>query len=821
MPGSPDDVVYKASVDDKTGEFFDRFDARLSNMAGRADRSFSNIEKNVGGIGKVAGIVGGIVSSVSTKALDMVLGTAQQAQAFLKECGNLAARAETLGVVLDVVGKNAGYSKKEIGEFQQGLQKTGISILESRESLSRMVQSELDLTQATKLARTAQDAAVIAGINSSEAFQRILWGITTLQPEILRTMGLTVDIQGSVQKWAAANGRTAESISQTERKQIALNAVLEAGTKITGAYEAAMSTVGKKMTSLVRYQQDFMVLLGQVFLEGMGANVDFMTAKLKEMEAWLKDNESTVKQWGHTFGLIVQTIYEAFDKLIELLTVELPTALVDVGTQIAAALGDISPEEMERRRSKLGTYLAQGTSILVATIAASVAFSIGMIENVINSAGIAWDILLNKISREEGRKQMAAIWETGGEAAKKAKSAFKDTVVLMADLTGLMYDTTDATEDAANATDDLAKAQEKLNQRTKELETSLDGLYRKMMEEEADRALKETRAAIEAELKASWAREDIARKHAEAVSEIMKNANKSQKEAAQNYAQAKIDIEKNYQEQLRAIQQSFEFDADEYARSRDAIGLLRAMRQRDRDLKQAKQGRDDQLTEAKSTWDEQKQQIDKQRQEALQALEEQERKELEEKQRQADRERQLQELKDQWAEEDRQKAYAKQLADLINQFSDLKGETGTGLDALLEEWRSYFGDLMTMAQDQMAQVDVITTPASTTPTTSGYGTKSGGGLGSAGGGLGSAGGSASGHSGGGIIGQGGQVSQALAGASVLMPTNFIPQIPIVRPTRTAQRQELDVKVGGEALDPYMQRVLVAALVEVERNRGGA
>jgi len=89
----------------------------------------------------------------------------------------MAARYETLGIVMRTVGINAGYTYKEMLEFQKGLQKTGISAIEARQSLTRMNQAQLDLTQSSKLARVAQDAAVIGAMNSSEAFNQMVYGI--------------------------------------------------------------------------------------------------------------------------------------------------------------------------------------------------------------------------------------------------------------------------------------------------------------------------------------------------------------------------------------------------------------------------------------------------------------------------------------------------------------------------------------------------------------------------------------------------------------------------------------------------------------------
>ena len=194
------------------------------------------------------------------------------------------ARYETLGVVMNVVGKTAGYTANEMRKYSEALQESGISMTESRGSLARMVQANLDLAEATKLARIAQDAAVIGNINSSEAFQRLVYGIQSAQVEMLRTIGLNVNFENAYEKTAKATKRAKDSFSETEKATIRMNAVIEAGAKISGTYEAAMETAGKQLTSFPRYLEDFKVKMGQAFNPATSMLVEAATTVMKEFQ---------------------------------------------------------------------------------------------------------------------------------------------------------------------------------------------------------------------------------------------------------------------------------------------------------------------------------------------------------------------------------------------------------------------------------------------------------------------------------------------------------------------------------------------------------
>jgi hypothetical protein len=188
-----------------------------------------------------------------------------EAVRWAKETLELGARYQTLGVVMNVVGANAGKSAAQMANLQASLQQTGISMIESRNNLARMAQAHLNLADATRLARVAQDAAVIGNINSSEAFERLIHGIEAAEPMILRSIGINVGFEESYVKAGRAVGKTRDELSEHERTQIRANAVIESGARIAGTYEAAMGTAGKQINSTTRYLEDARVKVSEAF----------------------------------------------------------------------------------------------------------------------------------------------------------------------------------------------------------------------------------------------------------------------------------------------------------------------------------------------------------------------------------------------------------------------------------------------------------------------------------------------------------------------------------------------------------------------------
>ena len=235
------------------------------------------------------------------KALDL----AQDLMVWAKEALMLSARYETLGVTMRVVGNNAGYTGAQMAEFQGALQKTGIAMVEARQSLTQMAQAHIDLSKSAEMARMAQDAAVIAGINSSEAFSRMVYGIQSAQTDVLRTIGINVNFEESYRKLAKQLGKSTEDLTEYEKVTARTNATLEKAKDLNGSYEAAMGTAGKQILSMKRYLDDLKVVLGQTFSEALLIGVNTVTGGLKDM----KDEAGQLQQKGdlQSFGRQVVT----------------------------------------------------------------------------------------------------------------------------------------------------------------------------------------------------------------------------------------------------------------------------------------------------------------------------------------------------------------------------------------------------------------------------------------------------------------------------------------------------------------------------------
>ncbi len=233
---------------------------------------------------------------------------AWQIGGFIKDSAMMAARFETLGIVMKIAGNNAGYTRAETEKFAKSLQEQGISMMQSRDAVIQLATANIDLSNAAGLGRAAQDLAVVANINSSEAMMRMIQAIKAGEQEILRTMGMNVSWEASYKKLAAQLGINSTSLTEQQKVMARTNAVLEESIKYQGIYEEAMGTAGKAISSLTRYWDNLKIKMGELFLPALSDSVDTLTRALKASNAELDkaSKDGTVQNYGNSLALLVK-----------------------------------------------------------------------------------------------------------------------------------------------------------------------------------------------------------------------------------------------------------------------------------------------------------------------------------------------------------------------------------------------------------------------------------------------------------------------------------------------------------------------------------
>lgn len=231
-----------------------------ADAAGQTSGAFNSGLRAVGGLGKDVGKAVATGLTVATGA----------ATAFGVEAFKSAARVGEMNATLKALANANNLSYESLQKTVGAVKARGIETGVAQGLVAQFVRSELDLTKATDLATVAQDAAVISGKNSSDVLDQLVHGITTQNTMVLRNAGVTVNATKAQDDYAKQLGKSRSELTEAEKSQAVLNAVLVEGEKTSGAYAAAMKEPGKVLRSFKSVTDDIKVSVGEGLVRAFG-----------------------------------------------------------------------------------------------------------------------------------------------------------------------------------------------------------------------------------------------------------------------------------------------------------------------------------------------------------------------------------------------------------------------------------------------------------------------------------------------------------------------------------------------------------------------
>jgi len=791
-PGTDEELVFGASVEDKTTEFFDKFDKNVKDVGKKAEEGFKEVSNTIEDAGLKTGIVAGLVSGLTGKLVELALKAVDAFGEFARQAVEVSVQLEAVASGLETVANNAGITDEEISKLVTDMSGMGLSTKDTMNSITKMIQGEIDLKDAVALSKVAIDASAISNMSEAQSMQALTRAIEFRNKRTLQTMGIVVDFTAADKLYAAQLGKDVKNLSDMEKKQSAVNAILKEGINIQGAYEAKLKTTAGARQKFAQDQEAMFEKIGVMFEPSVNEAWQHFVDILEEINKFLDENKGSMEEFG---GFVKELTGLSFDALTTSLKTFLELAggfnkKMDEGYQawakMFAQMAGRPPEKFYDFWKQVLTTL---DFVLAVTVSWSAEMAVRLAYPFVVLYKAATDIknagtILAKALKDLLTGDLEKRFDNFGKNAYDTvlKGLYESQKDFWANPDNIIPD--DVVDPAILQAKKLAEALVQATDKMKALKTALS-------EEASARALSETRKAIEDALKEGWRLEDLARTLTESTTQITKGGEEAKTKVVEDANKNRLKLEEDYHRRLREIMSDFNFEASELARRRDAVGILALTRQTNRTLEKEKQAYKERKAEAEKAYRETIKEIDKSVADQMKKLEEARTKQAEDYQRNLDRQKELQALHDKWQDEDIATQTAKREKELFDSFQALDGMTAAGLDVMRQLWLNYRDDLATI----MRQITDI----------------QGAGVGMVGGQGGKI------IMGGTVMGQAGQVSQMLTPAN--MTPSQVGNVPNVVPRSSTSRKEIKVTVDGNALTPYLQRVVVNTLTEIERNRG--
>lgn len=217
----------------QTDEMFEYRQARGGRGTGAEGRDFA----------KQAQGLGGLVHVYATFAANLfAVSAAFTALSKAADYTNMVKGLDQLGAAS---GRNLGFTAKSLIQVTDN----AISMKEAIEAVAQTNAAGMTSDQIMRMGGVAKNASLALGRDLGDALNRLSRGITKIEPELLDELGIFVRVDKAAQQYARTVGKTADSLSEFERRQAFANAVLEQGEEKFGSISLAANQYNKLLAN--------------------------------------------------------------------------------------------------------------------------------------------------------------------------------------------------------------------------------------------------------------------------------------------------------------------------------------------------------------------------------------------------------------------------------------------------------------------------------------------------------------------------------------------------------------------------------------------
>tara|TARA_B100000427_G_scaffold36856_1_gene26657 strand:- start:6947 stop:11272 length:4326 start_codon:yes stop_codon:yes gene_type:complete len=190
-------------------------------------KAFSKMNQSMVGGGGLVGAYATLAANVF--ALTAAFGVLQR-----------AAAAEQLAKGLEHTGLVAGRNLPFIADKLKEITGEAVSTQEAMSAVALATSSGFSSEQIMKLGEVAKGASLALGRDMTDALNRLIRGAAKLEPELLDELGIMVRLDTASRDYAASLGLTEGQLTQYQKRQAFVNAIISEG---TGAFSGIAASV--------------------------------------------------------------------------------------------------------------------------------------------------------------------------------------------------------------------------------------------------------------------------------------------------------------------------------------------------------------------------------------------------------------------------------------------------------------------------------------------------------------------------------------------------------------------------------------------------
>ena len=202
----------------KARDKFSRGEKGVAQAGMNTTKSFSKMRDAMGG--GSSGLVGAYATlAANVFALTAAFGILQR-----------AAAAQQLAEGLAYTGTVAGRNLPFIADKLKEITGAAVSTQEAMSAVALATSSGFSSEQISRLGEVAKGASLALGRDMTDALNRLVRGAAKLEPELLDELGIMVRLDDAVASYARKLGTTEGNLTQFQKRQAFVNAIIEEGT---------------------------------------------------------------------------------------------------------------------------------------------------------------------------------------------------------------------------------------------------------------------------------------------------------------------------------------------------------------------------------------------------------------------------------------------------------------------------------------------------------------------------------------------------------------------------------------------------------------
>jgi hypothetical protein len=243
----------------KDTERVGRAQTRLGQASASAGRQFSAQASGLGGL--VAAYAGAAATVFALQAAFDALARSARAETILQGTKTLALE----------IGQSGPKIIAEINKITQGQ----LELSEAAQNANIALSSGFNTDQIRELTKISLGASRALGRDLNDAFTRLTRGAAKLEPELLDELGIFVRIEPAVEAYAAKLNVAASQLTQFERRQAFVNAIIDEGTEKFSNIDVSSASTQKSLEQLQASIQTLALRFGQLIANVLKPVVDF------------------------------------------------------------------------------------------------------------------------------------------------------------------------------------------------------------------------------------------------------------------------------------------------------------------------------------------------------------------------------------------------------------------------------------------------------------------------------------------------------------------------------------------------------------------